>query len=84
MKIEVLLAIMNLKNETEYKNILEQNNITGKVVAINQTKQNTFNIEHGDRRIFSYKEIGVSNNRNRLLEKADEIYVYLQMMIQYL
>lgn len=71
MKIEVLLAIMNLKNETEYKNILEQNNITGKVVAINQTKQNTFNIEHGDRRIFSYKEIGVSNNRNRLLEKAE-------------
>ncbi len=70
MKIEVLLAIMNLKNETEYKNILKQNNITGKVVAVNQVKENVFNIENGDNRIFSYKETGASNSRNRLVEKA--------------
>ena len=36
MKIEVLLAIMNLKDEIEYRNLLKQDNITGKVVAINQ------------------------------------------------
>ena len=38
MKVEVLLAIMNLKDETEYRNLLKQNNIKGKVVAINQIK----------------------------------------------
>ena len=71
MKVEVLLAIMNLKSETEYKNILKQNNITGKVIAINQVNEKGFNIENGDNRIFSYKEIGASNSRNRLVEKAE-------------
>ena len=71
MKVEVLLAIMNLKDETEYRNLLKQNNIKGKVVAINQIKNNSFNIEDGEKRIFSYKEVGASNNRNRLLEKAE-------------
>lgn len=71
MKIEVLLAIMNLKDETEYRNLLKQNNITGKVVAINQVKEKGFNIENGDTRIFSYKEVGASNSRNKLVEKAE-------------
>ena len=70
MKIEVLLAIMNLKDEIEYRNLLKQNNITGKVVAINQVKEKGFNIENGDTRIFSYKEVGASNSRNKLVEKA--------------
>ena len=71
MKVEVLLAIMNLKDETEYRNLLKQNNITGKVVAINQVKEKGFNIENGDTRIFSYKEVGASNSRNKLVEKAE-------------
>lgn len=71
MKIEVLLAIMNLKDEIEYRNLLKQDNITGKVVAINQVKEKGFNIENGDTRIFSYKEVGASNSRNKLVEKAE-------------
>ena len=62
---------MNLKDETEYRNLLKQNNITGKVVAINQVKEKGFNIENGDTRIFSYKEVGASNSRNKLVEKAE-------------
>lgn len=71
-KIEVLLSVMQIKNEKEYKNKLQQNNIKSNVVAINQVKDETniFNITEGRQKIFSYKEKGASKSRNRLLEKA--------------
>lgn len=73
-KIEVLLSVMQIKNEKEYKNKLQQNNIKSNVVAINQVKDETniFNITEGRQKIFSYKEKGASKSRNRLLEKAHE------------
>ena len=72
-EVEVLLSVMNIENEQQYKNKIVQNNIKGKVVAINQIKkeENIFNIIDKKQRIFSYKEKGASNSRNRLLEKAE-------------
>lgn len=71
-KVEVLLSVMQIKNEREYENKLKQNNIKSNVVAINQVKDETniFNITEGRQKIFSYKEKGASKSRNRLLEKA--------------
>lgn len=70
-KVEVLLSVMNIKSEAEYKNLLQKNRITGKVVAINQTEDNLFKIKEGKNRIYSYQEKGVSKSRNLLLEKAE-------------
>ena len=71
MKIEVLLAIMNIKSEEQLKTMLEKNKITGQVLVANQINKNDgINIDTGKVRILSYNEIGVSNNRNRLLENA--------------
>lgn len=69
--VEILLSVMNIKNEIEYKNLLQKNKITGKVVAINQAHGNFFNIKEGKNRIYSYQEKGVSKSRNLLLEKAE-------------
>ena len=72
-KIEILLSVMNLKNEKEYENLIRQNNIKGQVIAINQVEneKNIFNHTDGKHKIFSYKEKGASKSRNRLLEKAN-------------
>lgn len=69
-KVEVLLSVMNIENEQQYKKLLERNKITGNVVAINQKENNLFNIEEGNKRLYSYNEKGASKSRNRLLEKA--------------
>ena len=71
--IEVLLSVMNVKNKEEFYKILEKNNITGKVCAVNQVKNESdiWNLEDGDKRLYSYNELGASRSRNRLLEKAE-------------
>lgn len=70
MKIEVLLAIMNCTNEKEYTKIITSNNINGEVFSANQVQSQGIKLINGARRIISYKEIGASQNRNRLLENA--------------
>ncbi len=72
-KLEVLLSLMNVKNKDEFYKILEKNNITGKVCAVNQVKNESdiWNLEDGDKRLYSYNELGASRSRNRLLEKAE-------------
>ena len=69
-KIQVLLSVMNIKDENEYLDLLNKNKISGSVVAVNQTKKNIFCIENGKQQIYSYSEKRASKSRNRLLEKA--------------
>ena len=40
MKLEVLMSIMNIKNEEQLKNKINQNNITTDVLVINQVENN--------------------------------------------
>lgn len=77
MKIEVLLSIMNLKNNNDYQEKLKQNKITGNVVAVNQTRGEIFNIQNGKQRVYSCKERGASKSRNKLMQIAHgEICVF--------
>lgn len=69
--VEVLLSIMNLKDEKEFKDKIKENHIKGKVLAVNQTDGKLFNIKEGNERIYSYKEKGASRSRNILLEKCN-------------
>ena len=71
-KLEVLISLMNVKNKEEFEKILEKNNITGNVCAVNQVKSEAdiWNLEEENKRLYSYKEKGASRSRNRLLEKA--------------
>ena len=73
VSIEVLLSVMNIQNEEQYKKIIRKNKIVGQVVAVNQVKDNEeiFNIENNKIRLYSYNEKGASRSRNRLLEKAN-------------
>lgn len=70
--VEVLLSVMNIKNEEQYNKILKENNITGQVLAVNQIKNKgeVFNIDNENKRLYSYREIGASRSRNRLLQNA--------------
>lgn len=66
MQLEVLLSVMNLK-----KNKLNDMNISCPSIVINQCKKNneeTYKIFH----IYSYNEVGLSNSRNRGLEKISK------------
>lgn len=71
-QVEILLSIMNVKNEEEFNKILKHNNIKSKVLAVNQIALNEklFYIEQKNKRLYSYYEKGASVSRNRLLEKA--------------
>ncbi len=66
MRVEVLLSVMNLNKKDLYKM-----NITSRCTVINQC-----DIERVEKyknfTIYSYKERGVSNSRNRALEKSKE------------
>ena len=64
MKFEVLLSVMNLKKEN-----LDKMNITSTCTVINQCEKEEVE-EYKNFRIYSFKEIGASNSRNRALEKA--------------
>ena len=73
VSIEVLLSVMNIQNEEQYKKIIRENKIVGQVVAINQVKDNEkiLNVENEKTKLYSYNEKGASKSRNRLLEKAN-------------
>ena len=64
MKIEVLLSVMNLD-----KNNLDKMNIKSKCTVINQCDKNDYE-SYKNFDIYSYNEIGLSNSRNRGLEKV--------------
>ena len=64
MQLEVLLSVMNLD-----KKKLDNMNITSKCTVINQCDKTNIE-EYKNFTIYSYNEIGVSNSRNRALEKA--------------
>lgn len=72
-KIQVLLSLMNVKDENEYKKIIQKNKIAGKVISINQVKNENdiFNIINKEQKIYSYNEKGASKSRNKLLDKAN-------------
>ena len=63
MKIEILLSAINL-NEF----YLDERNIKSKCIVINQCEENSFS-KYRDFDIYSYNEKGISNSRNRGLEK---------------
>ena len=66
MGLEVLLSVMNLD-----KKELDKMNITSKCIVINQcNKEGHTKYKNFD--IYSYKEKGVSNSRNRALEHSKE------------
>ncbi len=70
MDIEVLVSTMNLEN---YEDLIEKMNISGKVVVINQLSNNKIqpiNISINDRRVYSYKEKGLSLSRNRAIQNS--------------
>ena len=71
MKLEVLLSVMNLN-----KKDLEKMNITSKCTVINQCKCNKFE-KYKNFNIYSYDEVGLSNSRNKGLEKVEENIVLL-------
>lgn len=66
MKLEVLLSVMNLNKKN-----LDQMNITSKCTVINQCDKKDYE-KYKNFDIYSYKEIGLSNSRNRGLEKVSE------------
>ncbi len=67
MKLEVLLTVMNLKDNIE----LKKTNITSKCTVINQCDKNEFK-KYKNFSIYSYNERGASNSRNRGLEHVTE------------
>lgn len=89
MNVEVLLSIMNQKDENEIEEFTKNMRIFGKVVVINQITDNSIIEtikEKGRVRIFSYKEKGLSKSRNIALNKqesdigviADDDVTYVQ------
>ena len=66
MKVEVVLSVMNLK-----KRDLDKMNITSGCIVINQCGKESFE-RYKNYDIYSYNEKGVSNSRNRGLEKICE------------
>ena len=71
--IEILLYVMNLKNEEELDKIIEKNKISSRILAVNQVDSDDkmFSIENKNKRLYSYNEKGASLSRNRLLENAN-------------
>lgn len=59
MKLEVLLSVMNLNIKD-----LDKMNITTKCTVINQSKIEGFK-KYKNFNIYSYKEKGLANSRNR-------------------
>ena len=70
--IEVLLSVMNLKNEDEQKKLLHDNGIKGNCVVVNQVKNqnDVFSVLNKKNRLYSFNEKGASVSRNRLIELA--------------
>ena len=71
MKIQVLIATMNLKDK---KNLLKKLNVNTEAIVINQVSSPDGEmINYNDRKnqIYSYKEKGLSKSRNKALEKSD-------------
>ena len=66
MKLEVLLSVMNLNIKD-----LDKMNITTKCTVINQSKIEGFK-KYKNFNIYSYKEKGLANSRNRGLEHITE------------
>lgn len=62
MKLEILLSVLNLKNEN-----LDKMNIKSDCVVINQCGKNDYS-EYKNFKIYSCDEIGVSNSRNKGLK----------------
>lgn len=73
MNFEVLMSVMDLKNEEDVLKKIHQNNIKTNILIINQVKnnENVFNMKNKNVRCFSVNERGVSKSRNKLLDLAD-------------
>ena len=71
MNLEVMLSVLNLKKEK-----LDKMNIACKCTVINQCEKEGFE-QYKNFNIYSYKEIGNSNSRNRGLEHITEDIILL-------
>lgn len=71
-ELEVLMSVMNLRNQQEFYEKIKQNKITTKVLVVNQIEEDKeiFNYKNENKTIYSFKEKGASKSRNRLIEKA--------------
>lgn len=71
MKIQVLVAAMNLEKPQE---LFDKLNIKNSAIIINQvTKEGValLNEELSDKKVYSYNEKGLSKSRNKAIEKSD-------------
>ena len=71
MKLQVIVSIMNLKKEN-----LDKMNITSDCIVINQCDKEDFE-KYKNFNIYSYKERGAANSRNRGLEHITEDIILL-------
>ena len=71
MKLEVLLSVMDLDKKN-----LSKMNITTLCTIINQTKKEDYE-KYKNFKIYSYKEKGLANSRNRGLEHIEEDIIIL-------
>lgn len=71
-KVEVLMSVMNLKDENEFLEKIREAKITSDVLMVNQLteKSFTFSVISKGKELYSYNEKGSSNSRNRLLDIA--------------
>lgn len=93
MEIEILISAMNLKNESEFYNLINNANITTRALLINQiTKEGIepLDIDDGKYRMLSFKEKGLSKSRNKAIKNAvgdigvlcDDDVIYLENYAQ--
>ena len=70
--IEILMSVMNIKNESEFLEKIKEAKINNDVLMVNQVTENfsIFSINDNGKKLYSYRENGTSNSRNRLLEMA--------------
>ena len=65
MELEVLLSVMNIKRKD-----LSGMNITSKCTVVNQSSRNKKDSKYKNFNIYTFVEVGLSNSRNRGLEKV--------------
>lgn len=71
MKTEILVSTMNIKDNSEYKKLLNNLNIKENSVVINQCpsiKTKVNNIKNGKNKLFTFSEKGLSKSRNKAIK----------------
>ena len=74
--MQVLLSIMNIKNDDELNNLINKMKLTSNYLIINQVK-NKEEIKISNSKVITVQDKGVSKSRNLALEEAEEEIVLL-------